>query len=385
MPNVNARTVLLIGPFPPPIGGDTVLTLNLSRSRYWKEHGIKIKCIDTSPGDRVRLPDEPVSMKDIVRGARILRDVMWNVPRCRVVLLWANSRFLLTAGIAIILWCRLSGRPVFAKVFGAFLARRIKLQPAVSRRLTRMVLGMTVCIFPETEHLARELVNEAGIRAERVLLLSNFLPDRALAIPLVPKRFSGKCVFVGQIKREKGVFDIIEALRGRDGMTCDFFGPLLERDRREFLDSVSTCPACSYRGALEPGTVSATAAEYDVLLLPTYHSGEGQPAVILEAYAAGIPVIASDWLSLPELVKDGVTGILVPVRNPGKIGEALERLRSDAGLYQSMREHASGFVSSFSETAVVEGVLVPRVLHALSGGERGRESARDRARTESGE
>ena len=365
---MNKKHALLIGPFPPPIGGDTVLTLNLSKSRYWMEHGITLDCIDTSPGDRVRLPDETLRVKDVVRGAKILCEVLWRLPRCGVVLLWANSRFLLTAGLAIVLCCRLFRRPVFAKVFGAFLAQRMSRLPIPARTCARRILGTAVCILPETEALARELVQDAGFSPDRVLLLPSFLPDSSFTRTLSPKRFAGKCVFVGQIKREKGVFDIFDALVGRDDLSCDFFGPLLERDRRAFLDTVSTCRTCAYKGPLEPGTVSAVAAAYDVLLLPTYHTGEGYPAVVLEAYAAGIPVIATNWLSLPALVKDGVRGIIIPVKSPDKIREALDRLFADERLYESMRQHAHAFVKSFSETAVLEGILLPRVVQVLRRG-----------------
>ena len=107
------------------------------------------------------------------------------------------------------------------------------------------------------------------------------------------------------------------------------------------------------------------AAGYDAVLLPSYHEGEGHPAVVLEAYAAGVPVVATDWLSLPELVEDGVRGFLVPVRSPEKIREAVDRLATDESLYESMCGKALVYVESFSERAVVGGILVPLVERAL--------------------
>lgn len=366
---MSRKRALLIGPLPPPIGGDTVLTFNLAESRLWTENGIVLECIDTSPGDRVRLPDETLSARDLLRGVRILCTAIWKVPRCGVVLLWANSRFLVTAGLAIILCCGLFRRPIFVKVFGAFLARRMNRLPGFAGKCVRAILGTATCILPETDSLSRELVQEAGFAPDRVLLLPSFLPDSTFKSVLAPRRFGGKCVFVGQIKREKGVFDILDALAGRADLSCDFFGPILERDRDAFLEAVSRSGACAYRGPLEPGTVSAAAADYDVLLLPTYHTGEGYPAVVLEAFAAGIPVIATDWLSLPTLVQDGVRGIIVPVKAPEKLRAALDRLLADERLYESMRREAHAFVKSFSETAVLGGILFPRLLRALGGGD----------------
>ncbi len=111
--------------------------------------------------------------------------------------------------------------------------------------------------------------------------------------------------------------------------------------------------------------MSGIVAGYDAVLLPTYHLGEGYPAVILEAYAAGVPVVATNWLSLPEMVEDGVRGFLVPVRSPEKIREAVGRLSADERLYESMRGKALEYVESFSERAIIGNILVPLVERTL--------------------
>lgn len=362
---MKAKRVLFIGPFPPPIGGDTVLALNVSRSGYWREHGIALERIDTSPGDRVRIPDERLTPRDVLRGVRVFLEFVVSLPRCGTVLLWANGRFILTAGLLIIVWCSLCRKAVFVKPFGGFFARRICRIPRPWRGFAVAVLRRTAYVLPETKALARELVDEAGLREDRLLVLPNFLPDDLIGVKRSPKRFSGKCAFFGQIKREKGVFDILESLGGAAGTICDFYGPILDRDREEFLREISKYPNLSYRGAVEPGGVSRVAAGYDAVLLPTYHPSEGYPAVILEAFAAGIPVVATDWLSLPEMVENGVRGILVPVRSPEKIREAVDRFAVDERLYESMCGKAIEYVESFSERAIIGGILVPLVERAL--------------------
>ncbi|MFA4947327.1 MAG: glycosyltransferase family 4 protein [Candidatus Krumholzibacteriia bacterium] len=362
---MKVKRALLIGPFPPPIGGDTVLTLNVSRSGYWREHGIMLECIDTSPGDRVRVPDERLVPGDLLRGARVFLELVVRLPRCDAVLLWANNRFLVTAGLAVIAWSSLWRKPVFVKVFGAYLARRIRRIPRPWRRLALHLLGKAACVFPETRFLARELVDEGWLPAGQVLVLPNFLTDKSFGHARAPKPYSGRCVFFGQIKREKGVFDIIDALGGEANAICDFYGPVLDRDRAAFLEAISKYRNLSYGGSIEPGLVSRVAAGYDVLLLPTFHESEGYPAVILEAYAAGIPVIATEWLSLPEIVENGTRGILVPVKSPGKIREALGRFAADELLYESMCGKARAFAENYSEQAVLNGILIPRVSRAF--------------------
>lgn len=362
---MKAKRALLIGPFPPPIGGDTVLTLNVSRSAYWREHGISLERIDTSPGDRVRVPDERLTPGDLLRGARVFLDLVVMLPRSGAVLLWANSRFILTAGLPVIMWCAMFRKPVFVKVFGAFLARRICRTPQPWRAFALAVLRRTRYVLPETKTLARELIEDAGFPEDRLLVLPNFLPDDSFGVRRAPGRFSGRCAFFGQVKREKGVFDIIDALGGAAGVTCDFHGPLLDRDREEFLAAISMHSNLSYRGTIEPGGVSKAAAGYDAVLLPSYHTGEGHPAVLLEAFAAGVPAVATNWLSLPEIVEDGLRGFVVPVRSPEKIREAVGRFAADEPLYESMCKNVLTYVKTFSERAVIGDILVPRVERTL--------------------
>lgn len=57
---------------------------------------------------------------------------------------------------------------------------------------------------------------------------------------------------------------------------------------------------------------------------------------LMEAMAAGCPVIASDLSGIPELVEDGVTGILVPPGNAEALAEAIERLSRDPKLRARM-------------------------------------------------
>lgn len=76
--------------------------------------------------------------------------------------------------------------------------------------------------------------------------------------------------------------------------------------------------------------VPALLADADVFVLSS--TSEGMPLTVLEAMAAGLPVVASAVGGLPELVEDGVTGLLVPPRDPEALADVLRRLLADADL-----------------------------------------------------
>jgi glycosyltransferase involved in cell wall biosynthesis len=355
------RRALIVGPTPPPIGGDTVSTRKLLTSGYWNEIGVEPRHVNTSAGDRLRVVEGRLEVGDIARGVGIFMRVLSRLPGTDVVLLWVNSRFLCTLGVPIILVSSMMRRPVVVKVFGEYLAERIRRLSGFQRRFVMKALQKVLYMFPQTERMAEELVREFGLRPERVVCLPNYLPDAMLAGEFRERRFTGRCIFVGQIKREKGVFDILEALAGAPDFTCDLFGPVLERDRKAFLEKVARAPNIEYRGIAQHEDVSSLIDKYDVLLLPSYHEGEGYPAVVLEAFAVGVPVVAADWKSVPKIVADNERGMLVPVRSPDKIREALERLGRDSSLYGTMSRNAFDYARSYSEKAVVRDVLMDRL------------------------
>lgn len=105
------------------------------------------------------------------------------------------------------------------------------------------------------------------------------------------------------------------------------------------------------------GVVSGTAKENffnntDILLLPTYYAHEGCPLVIIEAFAKGIPVISSNKTgAIPEMIEDGVTGLLVDNKNPEQIADAVIKLIKDKNLRQRI---SNACINSFQNRFTAE-------------------------------
>jgi glycosyltransferase involved in cell wall biosynthesis len=77
------------------------------------------------------------------------------------------------------------------------------------------------------------------------------------------------------------------------------------------------------------GDVPAILPDLDVLVVAR---DEGLGSIVLEAFASGVPVVATDLGGVPELVRDGETGLLVPASDPGAIAAAVDRLLADPAL-----------------------------------------------------
>lgn len=357
--------ILLVAPLPPPIGGDTVSTTRLLESRYWEDAGYEIECINTSAGEGVKPAEVKRTWKDPFRAIKIICQIVVKLPGADIMLLWANSSFIVSLGIPVMRLSRILRKPFIVKPFGTMLADRISELGGARRKTVVSLLNRAEYLLPQTQMHADELVARAGLDPERIVPFPNFLPDSSFAEYRLGRKFSGRCVFIGQIKEEKGVFDIIEALKDSKGLSCDYYGQIIARDNERFFEEIGSCSACQYRGTLSNEEIIDALERYDVLLLPSRHPGEGYPAVIIEAFAAGIPVIATDWKSLPELVEDGKRGILVPLSSPEKISEALARLADDDDLYDSISHNVHEYVKGFTEKAVVNDLLVALVRKSI--------------------
>ncbi len=90
------------------------------------------------------------------------------------------------------------------------------------------------------------------------------------------------------------------------------------------------------RGALPHQEIPAVLAGATALVLPSVTARDGQmegiPVALMEAMAAGVPVVASRLSGIPELVRDGETGLLVPERDAVALAAAMERLARDPAL-----------------------------------------------------
>lgn len=85
---------------------------------------------------------------------------------------------------------------------------------------------------------------------------------------------------------------------------------------------------------------------------------EGLGVSLLQAAAAGVPIVAAPFGGMPEIVHDGVNGFLVDPRDEKKLTEAIERLLEDASLRRAMGEKGRALVEkNFSIDAMVEGNL----------------------------
>jgi len=144
--------------------------------------------------------------------------------------------------------------------------------------------------------------------------------------------------FVGRLTRDKGIQELVEAFLA---LKADFpelrlilVGEMEEGDPLP----PQTCHDIECEPRIRRTGFVKDPADYyhvmDVLALPTYR--EGFPTVVLEAHAAGKPVVASRATGVVDAVIDGVTGILVPIGDASALASALSLVVANRNLAKAL-------------------------------------------------
>jgi glycosyltransferase involved in cell wall biosynthesis len=150
-----------------------------------------------------------------------------------------------------------------------------------------------------------------------------------------------RVVFLGRVVRAKGVETLVEAaarLRTRD-VEVLLVGDGPDRSRVERLARrLGVADRVRVTGFVPHDRVPAVLASTDLLVLPSLYEELG--AVLVEALHAGVPAIASRVGGIPEVVEDGVTGLLVPPNDPRALAAAIDAVLEDAGFARRLAANA---------------------------------------------
>ncbi|WP_134685859.1 glycosyltransferase family 4 protein [Brevibacillus migulae] len=350
---------LAVGPLPPPIGGDTISFSRLVENRLLREAGIQLEIIDTSRKEKESRLVRRLDWRDLCNAIRIAGAALFKRNTVDGMLIWANNRFAYTIGLVLILLFHFFNKRLILKLFGGDFAEEFGRLPRWFQRLAMRIFSKVDVLLPQTKQLCRYFTQVQGVSEAKVVHFPNFLPFEPIAYTEKPVIDKIRTVFVGQIRTEKGVFDILEAMKQVPGMSCTFYGPIFRQDRERFFQLLAELPEASYGGILAQKNVVQTIAGYDLLLLPSYHPGEGYPAVIVEAFFASVPVVASQWRMIPELVHHGENGFLVNPRSPEEIAFYVEKVLQTPALHAQLSAAAGRTAQRFTEQRVIGDILLP--------------------------
>ena len=238
--------------------------------------------------------------------------------------------------------------------------------------LERFGAMLSDLIFVQSEEDWMEAVRENVATAEKLVHIGNGVDPTLFGSDVIGERADrlrreiglkeGPVVgFVGRIVREKGALEFVRAAASVKSSfpeaTFIMVGSPLKSDRdvcweevhrlRDDLGLTGVLHLTGYRQ-----DVPVFLSLFDCFVLPSYR--EGMPRALLEAMAAGLPIVATNIRGCREEVVDGATGILVPPRNEHLLADAIMRLLHDREMASSMGQAGRNRVlEQFDERKIV--------------------------------
>lgn len=141
-------------------------------------------------------------------------------------------------------------------------------------------------------------------------------------------------VFLSRIEEYKGCTDIVKSVdalnkigyKGKFDVVFYGKGSSDATYAKQFNDMVSAHNEVEYKGLLNLRDTSNydELAKHDVMLFPTYWHGEGFPGIVIDAYIASLPIIASDWNLNKDVIEDEVTGWIIPTHDVEALTERMK-------------------------------------------------------------
>ncbi len=184
------------------------------------------------------------------------------------------------------------------------------------------------------DHLSREFPGYS----HKIVFLPNGVDSELLNNPIIKSTASEKTIFklltVGSLIPRKGIGTIIEALSKLDSKQS--FKLLIVGDGvelnhlKDLVKKESLGDVIEFVGQVPPEQVVNYLHDADAFILASY--SEGRPNVVLEAFATGVPVIASDIDGVKELVRDGENGMKFQVGNAQSLANKIKELQQSQEL-----------------------------------------------------
>ena len=252
----------------------------------------EIKRIDTAGGKSVVL--------------RLLFQLFGCVVRSRNVIILPAQNGIKVILPLVVIYNLLFRRRIHYVVIGGWLAELLQRNRWLLPFAKRLHM-----IYPETQNMKPLHILSA---------------DELAGCNLRPMRF---CIF-SRITPTKGIDDAVQAVSlanekaGSTIATLDLYGNVEEADRAWFETLQTKIPNfVKYCGKVAFDKSVYTLKEYTALLFPTYYPGEGLAGTVIDAFAAGLPVVASDWHDNANIITDGKNGFVFPTHDVNRLAEII--------------------------------------------------------------
>lgn len=153
-----------------------------------------------------------------------------------------------------------------------------------------------------------------------------------------------RILFVAVLCRSKGICDLIHAASFLQSRGVKFQVDVLGRfesdefevEVLELVHSLKLSSVVQFHGVQSGEAKNAFYRRADIFCFPTFFESETFGVVLLEAMQHGVPVVATEWRGVQSVVREGITGFLVPINSPESLADKVFQLAVNEGLRHEM-------------------------------------------------
>ena len=255
------------------------------------------------------------------------------------------------------LFNKIYNRKLFYIVIGGFLPAFLKKNPSYIKMLNKYQK-----LFVQTPNLKKDLY-DSGIK--NIEMMTNFKLQEIRNIEdlhLNENENLNLCI-MSRLTKDKGIEDAIEAINivnstlGGQKVHLDLYGIVPDYYKERFDEIiVNNSNIVTYKGVANYNETASVLKNYFAMLFATYFHGEGFAGCLIDAFFAGIPVIATDWLYNKDVIKNQINGLLVPVKNPAELANAILKLYNDRELALKMSINNIEEATKYTADQVLDGL-----------------------------
>jgi glycosyltransferase involved in cell wall biosynthesis len=271
---------------------------------------------------------------------KLLTQLIWIGNNCKNVVMLPAQKSVRVFTPILLAVKRFSGTLIHYAVVGGWL-------PVMTEKHTnlRSWLKKVDYIYVETSSMKCALENQGF---NNVVVFPNFKHIEPLLYRDLPTGYKEpfKLCFFARVTQKKGLEDAVRAvirLNEKYKKTIyklDIYGPVQGGEEQWFRDLKKMFSEdIEYKGFVEPNESVRILRNYFGLVFPTHFKTEGIPGTILDAYAAGVPVIASRWDNCRDLLDEGTTGYSFELGSEKALEEILEDIYERPDRFIAMKKN----------------------------------------------
>ena len=211
---------------------------------------------------------------------------------------------------------------LFYDVIGGWLPSFVKDKKGLQKNLKKIDK-----IFVETNKMKKDLEKMDFDNIEKLVNFKTIKPIKAENLKLKFNKPYHICTF-SRVMKEKGIENIVNVVKKINKKeilyTLDIYGPVDDKYRDDFEKLQSSFPNyIKYKGCIDSNLSTKIIQNYYLLIFPTRFKTEGIPGTIIDSYFSGVPVIATRWENVFDIVDDNKTGYIVDMYDDAQLEEKL--------------------------------------------------------------